>query len=238
MKIAIIGYGKMGKTIERIALEKGHEIVLKIDVENRSDFTKENLQKAEVAIEFSRPESAFENIADCLRAGVPTVSGTTGWLDKLKEAKQICMETGGAFFYASNYSIGVNIFFALNEQLAKMMNDFPSYKVQLEEIHHTQKLDAPSGTAITLAEGVLDNLTRKEKWINEPEHSSTDLSILSKRIEKVPGTHRVTYSSVVDTIEIKHTAHSREGFAAGAVMAAEWLVGKKGFFGMKDLLGF
>ncbi len=238
MKIAIIGYGKMGKTIERIALEMGHEIVLKIDLENRSDFSKGSLKKADVAIEFSRPESAFENIGGCLRAGVPVISGTTGWLDKMEAAKQICRETNGAFFYASNYSIGVNIFFALSNQLAKMMDAFPSYEVQLEEIHHTQKLDAPSGTAISLAEGILNNLTRKERWINEPERLPSDLSILSKRIDKVPGTHLVTYSSAIDTIEIKHAAHSREGFASGAVMAAEWIVGKKGFFGMEDLLGF
>jgi 4-hydroxy-tetrahydrodipicolinate reductase len=236
MKIALIGYGKMGKTLERIALSRGHEVVLKIDVDNRSDF--DRLHEADVAIEFTRPESAVLNLEKCIVAGVPVVCGTTGWLSEFERISSLCKAQKSAFFYASNYSIGVNIFFEINRRLADMMNGYPMYDVTMEEIHHTQKLDAPSGTAITLAEGIFENMTRKTTWVSNTKGSSSDLNITSKRIDPAPGTHIVRYDSPIDTIEISHTAHSREGFATGAVLAAEWLVGKKGVFSMKDLLGF
>jgi 4-hydroxy-tetrahydrodipicolinate reductase len=245
MKIAIIGYGKMGKTIEQIAVAAGHEIVLTIDRQNQDQLTSSNLQAADVAIEFSRPETAFSNVSACLKAGVPVVSGTTAWLDQMDEAKAICEKENGAFFYASNFSIGVNIFFALSRQLAKLMNDHPEYDVRMEEIHHTQKLDYPSGTAITLAEGLVENLGRKKRWESEllkepgqkPKAAKPDaLQISSRREEGVPGTHVVSWISAIDTIEISHTAHSREGFAKGALAAAQWLVGRTGFFGMEDML--
>jgi 4-hydroxy-tetrahydrodipicolinate reductase len=238
MKIAIIGYGKMGKTIEKLVLSKGHEIGLVIDFDNQMDLSTQNLQKVDVAIEFSSPESAYDNILKCLQSGTPVISGTTGWLDKMEAVKKYCKELNGAFFYASNYSIGVNIFFEINRQLAKMMNDFPEYNISMEEIHHTQKLDAPSGTAITLANGILSNIVRKTSWINQPTTEKHHLPIISKRIDEVPGTHSIFYESPIDSIEIKHTAHSRAGFAGGAILAAEWIVGRKGCFGMKDLLGF
>jgi 4-hydroxy-tetrahydrodipicolinate reductase len=238
MKIAIIGYGKMGKTIEALALAKGHEVVLRITDRNLSDLTTENLKKADVAIEFTTPLSAFDNISLCMLSGVPVVSGTTAWLDKLEAAKAICAQTKGAFFYASNFSIGVNIFFALNKYLAEMMEKYEDYNPTMEEIHHTQKLDAPSGTGITLAEGLLEKISRKSKWVNEATTVADELALVSKRIDKVPGTHSVNYSSAIDTIEISHVAHSREGFAKGALNAAEWIVGKQGFFGMNDMLGF
>lgn len=238
LKIAIIGYGKMGKTIEKLATAKGHTIVLKIDVTNLDEFTPANLQKADVAIEFTRPEYAFNNIVTCLEAGIPVVSGTTGWLEKLEAAKAVCTANNGAFFYGSNYSIGVNIFFEVNRYLASMMNNFSQYDIQMEEIHHTQKLDAPSGTGITLAEGILSQIQRKTHWVNRPANESNELTLTSKRIDKTPGTHTVEYLSDIDTIEIKHTAHSRKGFASGAIMAAEWIQGKKGFFEMRQLLGF
>ncbi|MFQ5445749.1 MAG: 4-hydroxy-tetrahydrodipicolinate reductase [Saprospiraceae bacterium] len=244
MKIALIGYGKMGKAIEGIALQKGHDIALKIDRKNRDTLTIREVQTADVAIEFSRPETAFDNIAFCLNAGVPVVSGTTAWLDRLGEARTLCRQTGGAFLYASNFSIGVNIFFALNRHLAAMMKSQNQYDVVMEEIHHTQKLDAPSGTAITLAEGILSELSRKKKWVcvegegGAPAPVPGEILIASKRRGRVPGTHIVNWESSVDSIEIRHTAHSREGFAAGALAAAEWLVGKRGCFEMKDMLGF
>lgn len=238
MKIALIGYGKMGKTIERLALEKGHQIVLKIDKENQDELTAENLKKADVSIEFTQPESAFENVKTCLTAGVPVVSGTTGWLENLPKAKEICQTKGGAMLHATNFSIGVNIFFALNRYLAKMMEQQTQYDVQMEEIHHTQKLDAPSGTAITLAQGILSEISRKQKWVNQKTEDTSELSIISRRIDPAPGTHTITYSSQIDTITISHEAHSREGFALGALTAAEWIVGKQGFFKMQDVLGF
>lgn len=238
MKIALLGYGKMGRTIEKMATDKGHEIVLTIDIHNYNEFTRENIQKADVAIEFTRPESAYKNIVQCIQAGVPVVSGTTGWLDKKEDIEDLCSRHKGAFFYASNYSVGVNIFFALNRFLAKMMDTQPQYGIDMEEVHHTEKLDAPSGTAITLAEGILDNMSRKTDWKNEASDQSTILPIISKRIDKVPGTHQINYQSEIDTIEIKHVAHSRAGFAGGAIQAAEWIQGKQGCFGMKDLLGF
>jgi 4-hydroxy-tetrahydrodipicolinate reductase len=244
MKIALIGYGKMGKTLEKIALSRGHEVVLKIDVDNRHDF--DRLREADVAIEFTRPESAVLNLEKCITSGVPVVCGTTGWLSEFGRISSLCAAEKSAFFYASNYSIGVNIFFEINRRLAAMMNDYPMYDVAMEEIHHTQKLDAPSGTAITLAEGIFENIARKTNWvcnIEEPvpillRESSSDLNITAKRIDPAPGTHIVRYDSPIDSIEITHTAHSRDGFATGAVLAAEWLVGKKGVFSMKDLLGF
>lgn len=238
MKIALIGYGKMGKIIERMATEKGHEVVLKFDINNFNEFTVENLKQVDVAIEFTRPEGAADNLKKCIEAGVPVVCGTTGWLDRKEEVDAYCTKKGGAFFYASNYSVGVNIFFALNKFLAKMMNHQPQYQLETEEIHHTQKLDAPSGTSITLAEGIIDNMESKKSWVNKASEAKSKVPIISKRIPDVPGTHQINYQSAIDDIEIKHTAHSREGFAGGAIQAAEWIIGKKGSFGMQDLLGF
>ncbi len=237
MNIALIGYGKMGRTIEELALDAGHQVVLKIDKANTKDLTVENLKKADVAIEFTQPETAFDNITFCFKAGVPVVSGTTAWLDRYEEAVEVCKKEKGAFFYASNFSIGVNIFFAVNEYLAQLMDGYPQYQVAMEEIHHTQKLDAPSGTAITLAEGIIRKLGRKTQWQSEGASDEHTIAIHSKRIDEVPGTHSVRYHSKVDDIEIIHTARSRTGFARGALGAAEWLVGKTGVFGMKDMLG-
>ena len=236
MKIALIGYGKMGKTIDQLAQAAGHEVVLRIDVNNSTDLNTSALASADVAIEFTRPESAFNNIVTCLENGVPVVSGTTGWLDRLEEAKQLVEKYQGGLFYASNYSIGVNIFFAVNKYLAKLMKRYDQYDISMEEIHHTQKLDAPSGTAITLAEGIMEALPNKTGWVNEPSDKKEELPIISKRIDKVPGTHGISYESVIDNITITHTAHSREGFARGALAAAEWMVGKQGFYGMEDML--
>ena len=229
MKIALLGYGKMGKTIESIALERGHTIVIKADIGSQY-----NITDADVAIDFSVPEAAFGNISKCLTNGVPVISGTTGWLKDYEKAIDLCKANRGAFIYASNFSLGVNIFFELNKNLAKMMSTLDQYKVSIEEIHHTQKLDAPSGTAITLANGIIEE-TKYKKWtLDTPK--SDEIGIIAKRIENVPGIHEVTYESKVDTIQIKHSAHSREGFALGAVIAAEWIVGKKGVFSMKDVL--
>ena len=236
MKIALIGYGKMGKTIENIAIQRGHDVILRLDVNNPEDFSK--LHQADVAIEFTRPESAYDNLQRCIEVGVPVVCGTTGWLARYDDMVRYCHECNGTFLYASNYSIGVNIFFEINRRLAVMMNSYPMYDVKMTEIHHTQKLDAPSGTAITLAEGVLKNIDRKTNWLCDTEGGENDLIITSKRIDPAPGTHTVTYDSPIDSIEITHTAHSREGFATGAVLAAEWIAGKKGVFSMKDMLGF
>ena len=237
MKIALIGYGKMGKAIEEIALEKGHEVVLKIDVQNNADFTKENLQKAEVAIEFTGPHSAYENVKKCIEFGVPVVSGSTGWLDKWNEISALCETHNGCLVYSSNYSIGVNLFFELNKQLAKLMEPYDSYDVKMTEIHHTEKKDAPSGTAISLAEQILGQIGRKKNWVNGTTAQPSELLIRSERIDPAPGTHTVTYSSPIDTIEITHTAHTRKGFASGAVLAAEFASQKKGIFTMKDVLG-
>lgn len=230
MRIALFGYGKMGQMIEQIALNRGHEIVAKID-ENSENI---DFSTMDVAIDFSMPEAAFGNITKCLHNNVPIISGTTGWLNKYDDAITLCNEKKGAFIYASNFSLGVNIFFELNNYLAKMMQNLPEYNVELEEIHHTQKLDAPSGTAITLAEGVIANSNYKQ-WKLESAAKET-LKITSKRIGTVPGTHTVAYDSIVDSIEIKHTAHNREGFALGAVTAAEWIIGKTGVFSMRDVL--
>ena len=230
MNIGLFGYGKMGKMIERIALERGHTIVARIDV----DTTENPYDQMDVAIDFSIPDAAFDNITGCFRNKVPVIAGTTGWLSDYEEAVRICNEEKGAFIYASNFSLGVNLFFELNSHLAKMMSGLNQYKVALEEIHHTQKLDAPSGTAITLAEGIIEN-TSYQKWKLEEAGENT-VPITSKREGMVPGTHTVTYDSTVDSIEIKHTAHNREGFALGAVIAAEWILGKTGVFSMKDVL--
>jgi 4-hydroxy-tetrahydrodipicolinate reductase len=230
MKIALLGYGKMGKVIERIALERGHEIVLKKDQDTPFD----GLKNADIAIDFSVPDSAVANISECLNNGIPVISGTTGWLTNYTKMVQLCEEKKGSFIYGSNFSLGVNVFFELNEYLAKMMANLKQYNVSMEEIHHTQKLDAPSGTAITLAEGIIKH-TDYANWTLETPISN-EIHIDAKRIENVPGTHSIFYDSEVDQIEIKHTAHSREGFALGAVIAAEWLVGKKGTFTMKDVL--
>lgn len=236
MKIALIGYGKMGKEIEKIALDRGHDIVLKIDIANPEDLTIRNLQQADVAIEFTIPSSAVANYRLCFEAGIPVVSGTTGWLDRLDEVTQTCQQLNGTFFYASNFSLGVNIFFALNKKLAALMANRPEYKVEMEEIHHTQKLDAPSGTAITLAEGILENIPSITTWVNNSTDNSQELGIISQRTGEVPGTHIINYDSEVDTIQISHRAKSRKGFAFGAVLAAEFSQGKKGVLNMNDLL--
>ena len=237
MKIALVGYGKMGMAIEEIAVQKGHEIVLKITIDNTEDMTISNLQKADVAIEFTGPESAFDNIRMCIEAGVPVVSGSTGWLAKWEEVKDLCISRQGALIYASNYSIGVNLFFELNQYMAKLMSAYDDYDVKLEEIHHTQKRDAPSGTAITLAEQVLQNISLKKKWVNQVSDKQDELEIISERVDPAPGTHKVKYTSTIDDIEIIHTAHNRMGFAGGALKAAEFLKGRKGIYTMKDVLG-
>ena len=230
MKIALLGYGKMGQVIERIALERGHEIVLKKDETN----TFEGLSNADVAIDFSVPTAAVDNISSCFHANVPVISGTTGWLEHYDAVVALCNEKKGAFISSSNFSLGVNLFFELNEYLAKIMSKFDNYTVDMEEIHHTQKLDAPSGTAISLAKGVIKNSSYTNWTLDHPKKDQ--IHIETKRIGTVPGTHTVTYNSAVDAIEIKHTAHNREGFALGAVIAAEWIIGKKGVFTMKDVL--
>ncbi len=236
MKIALVGYGKMGKEIEKIAIERGHSIVLTIDINNQEDFTIENLKNADVVIEFTTPKTAYNNYLQCFKAGVPVVSGSTGWTDKFDEIASICKETGNAFFYSSNYSLGVNIFFELNRKLAAIMNKFPQYDVCVEEAHHNQKLDAPSGTAITIAKDILANVERKKDWRLNEFKSTDELQVVSTRLGTIPGTHIVTYDSADDTLEIKHSAKSRRGLAFGAVLAAEFVKDKKGVFGMKDLL--
>lgn len=236
MRVAIIGYGKMGKTIEGILLEAGDEVVLKINEDNLGEFIEENLSNADVAIEFSSPESGYENIVKCLKSGVPVVSGTTGWLDKKPEVEKLSAESGVAFFYAPNFSIGVNIFFAMNKWLAERMSNFKQYSASMEEIHHLEKLDTPSGTAIKLAEDILSSNPDLDSWINQESDSSSILGILSKREADVKGTHSISYASDVDCISIRHEAFSRKGFAEGAVAAARFIIGKKGVFGMNDLL--
>lgn len=235
MNIILLGYGKMGKIIERVAIERGHQITARIDIDNASEFES---AKGDVAIEFSHPDAAFNNVKKSLEKNIPIVCGTTGWLSKKTEIETLCKARNGAFFYASNYSLGVNIFFKLNEYLAKMMNNFPAYEIAMDEVHHTEKKDAPSGTAITLAEGVLKHVDRKKVWVNEQTGKPEDIFIESFRIDQVPGTHVVKYESAIDDIEIKHIAHSREGFALGAVMVAEWLRDKKGVLTMDDYLKF
>lgn len=237
MKIALIGYGKMGHEIEKIALSRGHEVVCTIDMNEDDKFESDEFKSADVAIEFTSPQSALNNYKRAFAANVPVVSGTTGWLEHIDEIKQECSENGKTFFYASNFSLGVNLFFALNKKLAKMMNQFPDYNVRMEETHHIHKLDAPSGTAITLAEGVLENIDAKSKWALDKTESSSDLLITSFREGEVPGIHTVVYESDVDSIQITHDAKSRAGFALGAVLAAEFTNGKKGYLGMEDMLG-
>ncbi|WP_417785783.1 4-hydroxy-tetrahydrodipicolinate reductase [Tenacibaculum sp.] len=230
MKIALLGYGRMGKEIEKIALQRGHEIVIKASGKEVYDIT-----EADVAIDFSIPSSAYDNISNCIDNNIPVISGTTGWLDKYEDIVNLCNEKKGAFIYASNFSLGVNVFFELNKQLAKMMSTLEQYNISIEEIHHTKKLDAPSGTAITLAEGVIEN-TNKKAWELDEKTSEENIPITAIRTPDVPGTHTVTYNSEIDTIDIKHTAHNRQGFALGAVIAAEWLNDKTGVFTMRDVL--
>ncbi|TYP96502.1 dihydrodipicolinate reductase [Tenacibaculum adriaticum] len=230
MKIALLGYGRMGKEIEQIALQRGHEIVIKTSGKENYD-----ISKADVAIDFSVPTSAYNNISNCINNKIPVISGTTGWLERYDDIVSLCKQKNGAFIYASNFSLGVNIFFELNKQLAKMMNSLKQYNTNIEEIHHTKKLDAPSGTAITLAEGIIENSDKKD-WVLNGEISEEIIPITAIRTPNVPGTHTITYVSEVDTIEIKHTAHNRQGFALGAVIAAEWLVNKTGVYTMKDVL--
>ena len=233
MKIALLGYGRMGKTIEKIALNRGHEIVLKVD-ENSKNY---NINVADIAIDFSIPKAAFTNITNCFKNNIPVVSGTTGWLNEFDDAIDICKSNNGAFIYASNFSLGVNIFFELNEYLAKMMANLNDYTIEMEEIHHTKKLDAPSGTAITLAEGIIKHKAKKSWNLDTVTNTNTEIPIIAKRIPEIPGTHKISYKSDVDSINIEHIAHNREGFALGAVIAAEWLLNKNGIFTMKDVLG-
>jgi 4-hydroxy-tetrahydrodipicolinate reductase len=237
MRIALVGYGKMGHMIEEIAVSRGHQIVLRISIDNLEDFNQQALDQCDVAIEFTGPDSAFENVKKCIEWKVPVVSGSTGWNEKLESARTICRQENGTFLHASNFSVGVNIFFEVNKLLAKLMATQPDYRVTMKEIHHTQKKDAPSGTAVTLAEGVMQFHPEKTKWVNHISNDASELSIISERTDPAPGTHLVTWSSEVDDIEIIHTAHNRKGFALGAVLAAEYIYGKKGLFTMKDVLG-
>jgi len=236
MRIGIIGYGKMGKEIERVAIERGHHVTLKISSQNTHDFNFDNLKNVDVAIEFTNPDLAVNNINVCTTSNTPIVVGTTGWYDKFDEVRAIVAENEGSLLYATNCSIGVNLFFKLNKYLAEMMNSQPAYNVHIEETHHTQKLDAPSGTAITLAEGILRKMLKKDVWVLGEAHNNNQLSVIAHREENVPGTHVINYSSEIDDIEIKHTAHNRRGFALGAVVAAEYINDKKGIFTMEDVL--
>lgn len=237
MNVGLVGYGKMGQAIEKILVDKGHSISKIINIDNADEMSQITPNNTDVVIEFTAPESALDNIKKCLLNKVPVVSGSTGWLDHYEEVVDLCNQQGTGFFYASNYSLGVNIFFKLNEHLAKMMNG-RGYDSSMVEIHHTQKLDSPSGTAITLAEGLIKNDKSKSSWVNATSTNPNELEIISERVDNVPGTHDVTYSSKVDTIKISHVAHSREGFAQGAVLAAEFMVGKVGVYSMDDLLNF
>ncbi len=237
MKIALIGYGKMGKAIEQMAIAAGHEIILKISKKNLAQLTLENLQQAELAIEFTQAESALHNIEICFDAGLPVVCGSTGWLQHWDRITKSCKEKNGGFLYASNFSVGVQLFFSLNKQLAKLMSHHPEYNISLTEIHHTQKKDAPSGTAISLAEDIINEIPAKKNWVNSKTKNAESLSIVSERKDPAPGTHQVKYGSEIDSIEIIHTAHNREGFAKGALLAAEYLKNKKGIFTMQDVLG-
>ena len=237
MRIALIGYGKMGHMIEEIALEKGYTITIRIDANNTDDFTESNLSDTDVAIEFTAPHVAYDNVKKCIDFGIPVVSGSTGWNAQLPEIKDYCIKKGSALLHASNFSIGVNIFFEINTLLAQLMAKQPSYEATVKEIHHTEKKDAPSGTAVTLAEQILLHLSRKKAWVNSEAATAEELSIISERIDPAPGTHHVKYTSDIDEIEIIHTAYNRKGFAAGAVLAAEFLHGKKGVYSMKEVLG-
>lgn len=233
MKVALIGYGKMGQTIEGLLQDRGHQVVARF---GRDGIDESQLKLADVAIEFSRPEGAFSNIICCIKNKIPVVIGTTGWLQHYQEAARLCEKEGSAMLFASNFSLGVNLFFELNRQLANLMKDYAAYDVSLEEIHHTEKKDAPSGTAISLAEQIEEVHPRKQGWTLEKQHGPGQIHIEAKRIPDVPGTHSITYRSEIDEIEIKHTAHSRQGFALGAVMAAEFLHDKSGVYSMKDVL--
>lgn len=238
MNIAIIGYGKMGKTIEKLALERGHEIIMRISKSNMHEFSVEHLQRhhIDVAIEFTNPKSAYQNIITCFEAGVKVVSGSTAWLDHWEKAIETMNQYNGSFVYASNFSVGVNIFFAMNAHLAKLMNAHSEYNVEMTEIHHTAKVDAPSGTAVTLAKGIMDHFDSKSSWAQEVESTDNEIAIKSIRQDPAPGTHSIKYFSSIDDIEIKHTAKNRNGFAMGAILAAEYLVDKKGLYTMKDVL--
>jgi 4-hydroxy-tetrahydrodipicolinate reductase len=240
MRILIVGYGKMGKTIERIALSRGHQIAGVIDVHNAGDWAQYSRENADVAIEFTQPTAAVNNVRQCIQAGIPVVCGTTGWLSEKPSIDALCLAKGGALLQATNFSIGVNIFFALNKRLAELMSPYEQYRPKMYETHHTEKKDAPSGTAITLAEGIIEKHQGIEGWhlVNEEDKPKGSLPITAFRVDPAPGTHQVFYESAIDTIEISHTAHSREGFALGAVIAAEWLHDKKGVFTMHDMLGF
>jgi 4-hydroxy-tetrahydrodipicolinate reductase len=238
MNIALIGYGKMGKIIETVALSRGHQIVLKIDLENINAFTKENLSVADVAIEFTGPHTALENVLKCISFHTPVVCGSTGWLEKIEEVEHLCTSENGSFIYASNFSVGVNIFFEVNKRLAQLMEGQTQYDISIKEIHHTQKKDAPSGTAISLAEQVISNNSSKRTWVNEKPDVANELFIESERTDPYPGLHEVKYSSEIDDIIITHNAHNRNGFALGAVLAAEFIKDKKGIFTMTDVLGF
>ncbi|EDP94538.1 4-hydroxy-tetrahydrodipicolinate reductase [Kordia algicida OT-1] len=231
MNIALLGYGRMGKEIEKIALKRGHSIVHKIS----SDISSFDFTSVDVAIDFSIPSAAYQNITHCIKHQIPVISGTTGWLEQYDDVVNMCETKNGAFIYASNFSLGVNIFFEMNAYLAKMMSQLEDYKVNIEEIHHTKKLDAPSGTAITLAEGIIQH-TKYNDWKLDGSTNDVTLPIVAKRIPEVPGTHEITYTSSIDSISIKHEAHNREGFALGAVVAAEWIQDKKGVYTMKDVL--
>lgn len=240
MNILILGYGKMGKIIGEIAESRGHSLAAKINIDNREELNSLDPSKIDVAIEFSQPEAAVENISWAMERGIPVVSGTTGWLSRKAEIEKLTAAQNGAFFYASNYSIGVNIFFKVNEFLAKLMNETSGYRATLEEIHHTEKKDAPSGTAITLAEGIIQNVDKLKDWylVGQSPENEHSLPITAKRIDPAPGTHIIRYSSEIDEIEIRHTAHSRQGFALGAVLVAEWIQGRKGVLSMDDFLSF
>jgi 4-hydroxy-tetrahydrodipicolinate reductase len=245
MKLALLGYGKMGHIIEQIAIDRGHQIVLRIDALNPEDLTAENLRKADVAIDFSTPDTVVGHIDACFKADVPVIVGTTGWYGQISEIESRCIAGNNSMLYGSNFSVGVNVFFHVNKILASIMNRYSQYEVQVEEIHHTQKLDSPSGTAITIAEGIVGQLDRKTEWVNQLMAEDSELVVKpdqllieSHRIEQVPGTHTVIYSSEVDEIELKHTAHSRTGFGLGAVLGAEWITGRKGFYNVSDMFDF
>lgn len=238
MKIALIGYGKMGQMIEEIAVQRGHEIVIKIHIDNTEAFTEKTVSEADVAIEFTGPDSAFQNVMKCLSFGVPVVCGSTGWNEQLEKASSFARQNGVGFLHSSNFSIGVNIFFEVNKLLAKLMASQPGYAVRMKEIHHTQKKDAPSGTAVTLAEQIIAHQPMKTSWTNQDSNDRATIPIMSERIDPAAGTHEIKYSSEVDDIEIIHTAHNRKGFALGAVLAAEFIWNKKGVFTMKDVLGW
>ncbi len=236
MKVAIIGYGKMGREIEKILVQRGHTVPLIIDMDNSGDLTAENLEGVDVAIEFTTPSTAYGNLVKCIESKTPVVSGTTGWLDRFDELKELCDKCGGGLFYASNYSLGVNLMFRINKQLAELMNKFNGYAVEVEEIHHIHKVDAPSGTAITIAEGLIEGLDAKSGWVNDTTPEANQIEIKSIREGEVPGTHTVTYESADDVLELKHTIKNRSTLAYGAVIASEFLCGKQGIYSMEDML--